>query len=74
MKRIWLNKRLYEGLPFAYMGVGIVLTGSLFVSDRGWALLSGFVGLSFLTGGLVLLLRRRGYRASRSRAVFDERL
>jgi hypothetical protein len=74
MKRVWLNKRLYEGLPFAYMGVGVALTGSLLLSDSGWSLLSAIVGLSFLTGGLVLLLRRRGYRASRSRTAFDERL
>ena len=71
---MWLNKRLYEVLPFADWGVGIALAGSPFLSDGGWTPLAALVGLSFLTGGLVLLLRRRGYRASRSRTAFDERL
>lgn len=73
MRGIWLDKRLYEGLPFAYMGVGAAwLFAALYFSASRWSLMFALLGLSGLIGGLVVLLRRRGYRASRSRAAFDE--
>lgn len=74
MRRIWLNKRLYEGLPFAYMGAGVAwLVASLYLGDAIWSAVFTVLGLCFLTGGLVVLLKRRGYRASRSREAFDDR-
>lgn len=73
MRHVWLNKRLYEALPFAYMAAGaVLLIVSLYFFDSMWAALLAVVGLASVTGGLVVLLRRRGYRASRSREAFDE--
>lgn len=75
MRRIWLNKRLYEGLPVAYMAVGVgLLIASLYLAHGGWSVVLAVFGLSWVTGGLVVLLKRRDYRASRSRAEFDEQL
>ncbi|HEX6996476.1 MAG TPA: hypothetical protein VF339_20265 [Gammaproteobacteria bacterium] len=75
MRSIWLNKRLYEALPFVYMGIGAAGLAASFYFGGG--LVSSIVivlGLAFVTGGLVVLLKRRGYRASRSREAFDDRL
>jgi len=74
MKRIWLNKRLYEGLPFAYIGAGAVwLAASLFFGDGIVPIVFTILGLACVTGGLVVWLKRRDYRSSRSRDAFDER-
>jgi len=73
MRSIWLNKRLYEALPFAYMGVGAVgVAASFYVGDGVASLILTILGLSSLTAGLVVFLKRRGYRASRSREAFDD--
>lgn len=70
---MWLSKPLYEALPFAYMAVGLAVAIASFVLEpRPWSLALTVVGLCMLTGGLVLWLRRRDYRTSRSRAAFDE--
>lgn len=75
MRRIWLDKRLYEGLPFVYMAVGAALLAvAIYVGDGAWSLVLGLLGLSWVTGGLVVLLKRRDYRSSRSRTAFDDRL
>lgn len=74
MRRMWLDKRLYEGLPFAYMGAGVAwLVASFYFGDGVAGLVFVVLGLTCLTGGLVVLLKRRGYRASRSREAFDDR-
>lgn len=73
-KRIWLNKRLYEGLPFAYIGAGMVwLAAGLYLRDGAGPVVFTILGLACVTGGLVLCLKRRDYRSSRSRSAFDER-
>ena len=70
---MWLSKPVYEALPFAYMAVGLAVAIASFVPEpRPWSLALTVVGLCMLTGGLVLWLRRRDYRTSRSRAAFDE--
>ncbi len=70
---MWLSKPVYEALPFVYMGVGLVAVIASFVLDpHPWSLAVTVVGLGVLTGGLVLWLKRRDYRSSRSRAAFDE--
>ena len=75
MRGMWLNKRVYEALPFAYMGVGAAwLVASFYFSDSVAGLLFAVLGLSGVTGGLVVLLQRRDYRTSRSREAFDETL
>lgn len=71
---MWLSKRLYESLPFAYMAAGAALIAVSVLLGGGLAsLLLTLLGVAGLTGGLVVLLRRYGYRASRSRSAFDER-
>ena len=70
---MWLRKPLYEALPFAYMSVGLVAAGVSFMLEEGYgfyALL--FAGLASLTGGLVLWLKRRDYRLSRSRSTLED--
>lgn len=67
MGRIRLSKPLYEAVPYLYMALGLLLFGVAYhfagrlVSD--FALVFGVLSLLV---GLVLLLRRRGYRAARA--------
>ena len=72
---MWLSKPVYEGLPFYYMGLGLAsLAASFYVHSWHWPRICASLGLLLLVGGLVLWLKRRGYRASRSRSRFDETL
>lgn len=63
-----LPKPLYESLPFCYAGAGLALLAASYALSPGWvstaALLAGLAGL---LGGLVVWLRRRDYRAMRTR-------
>ena len=69
---MWLSKPLYEALPYYYVGLGLVsLTASLYVSYWYWPLICTVVGITSLVGGLVLWLRRRDYRRSRSRGSIE---
>ena len=61
---MWIPRPLYEVLPYAYMAGGAgLLAAAYFIEQgpRGLLLVLGAVGL---TGGLVLWMRRRDYRAS----------
>lgn len=71
---MWLRKPLYEALPFIYMAAGLVSAGvALWVAESGiWPYALLIAGLAALTGGLVLWLKRRDYRLSRSRATFED--
>jgi predicted MFS family arabinose efflux permease len=70
---MWLPKVLYESIPFYYIGLGTAALGAAFYVDRWlWAEILATGGLIVLIAGLVLLLRRKGYRSSRSRLDFDE--
>jgi hypothetical protein len=71
---MWLRRPLYEALPFCAMGLGLAaIVASIVLSEgRGWALLGAFGGLALLVAGLVIWLKRRDYRSSRSRSRFDE--
>jgi len=72
---MWLNKPLYEALPFVYMAAGLAAVIVGFVLElEAWSPTLVVAGLCALTGGLVLLLKRRDYRSSRSRTAFDESL
>jgi len=74
MRGVWLNKRLYEALPFTYMCIGAAgLAASFYFGEGLLSSVFAVVGLACLTGGLVVLLRRWGYRTSRSREAFDDR-
>jgi len=69
---MWLPRVLYESLPFVYLGLGVILLVAAFYADSGyWPEILAGAGLLALVTGVVLLLRRKGYRSSRSRLDFD---
>jgi len=63
------SRPVYEGLPWFYIIFGITaLAGSYLIAARGLLSLTvGLLGLVCVVGGIVVLLRRRDYRALRSR-------
>jgi hypothetical protein len=62
-----LSRPLYEGLPWIYMAAGLAaLVGSYRSASRPLSLLIGLLGLLAVLAGIVVLLRRRDYRALRS--------
>lgn len=70
---MWLPRFLYETLPFYYLALGAVLLAVAFYLESWyWPEICAGLGLAALVAGLVLILRRKGYRASRSRLDFDE--
>lgn len=69
---MWLPKFLYESIPFSYLAVGVALLAAAFFLESGyWPEISAAAGVLALVTGLVLILRRKGYRSSRSRLDFD---
>lgn len=69
---MWLPKTLYESIPFFFLGLGAVGIGASFYIDSWyWAEILAADGFIAIVIGLVLLLRRKGYRSSRSRLDFD---
>jgi len=72
---MWMTKPVYESLPFCYMAVGVTVAGAAFFVDQGrWQVACLAVGLPMLVGGLVVWLKRRDYRSSRSRTPFEKTL
>jgi hypothetical protein len=63
-----LSRPLYEGLPWIYLGGGLlaVLGSYLLASHAVLSLLVGLAGMLGVLGGFVVLLRRRDYRELRS--------
>ena len=63
-----LSRPVYEGLPWAYMGCGVAaLVASYLLAARGAvSFAAGLIGLAALLYGMVVLLRRRDFRAMRS--------
>ena len=70
------SRPIYEGLPWFYIICGLaVLGGSYLLAAHGiLSLLVGLVGFLLLLGGVVLVLRRRDYRALRSQYVDPDSL
>jgi hypothetical protein len=62
------SRPVYEGLPWFYIIFGLAVLGlSYFTSGRPFLSHSlGLAGLLSVLGGIVVLLRRRDYRALRS--------
>ncbi len=70
---MWLSKPLYESLPFYYVATGLLaLIAGLYLNWGYWPLICTVVGIGSLIGGLVVWLKRRDYRASRSRIDFEK--
>jgi len=62
-----LSRPLYEGLPWIYVAVGLVaLFGSYVSPYRALGVIIGLMGFLGLLAGIVVLLRRRGFRDMRS--------
>jgi membrane associated rhomboid family serine protease len=59
---------VYEGLPWLYIILGLVaLLGSYRLASRGFLSIAvGALGLVSVVAGIVVLLRRRDFRAMRS--------
>ena len=65
---MWLSEPVYEFLPCYYLALGVVAGfGSYLLDVWYWAEVLALVALVSLIAGLVLWLKRRGYRRSRSR-------
>lgn len=63
-----LSRPLYEGLPWLYVAGGLAaLATSYWLTEHGrLSLTLGVSGLMLVVAGIVVLLRRRDYRALRS--------
>jgi hypothetical protein len=61
---MFLPRRVYEVVPYAYLllGAGLAL-GSWLRPEAAWADVALVVGIAGVVVGLVLLMRRRSYRA-----------
>jgi len=63
---MWIPRPLYELVPYVYVAAGIALPVAAYFMEggpRGLLLGGGALGL---VAGLVLLMRRRDYRASQT--------
>ncbi len=62
-----LSRPVYESLPWIYIACGIAaLVGSYLMPSGVLSLIVGLAGLMAVLAGVVILLRRRDYRALRS--------
>ena len=69
---MWLPKPAYEALPWVLLCAGVLLGVAGYLSSADWMQSSAIVAASVLAiVGLVLLLKRRDYRQSRSRIKYD---
>ncbi len=65
-----LSSPVYEGLPWVYLLGGLLaLAASYYQTSEGLSLIFGVPGWFAFLAGVVVLLRRRGYR--RLRAEYD---
>jgi ABC-type xylose transport system permease subunit len=63
------SRPVYEGLPWFYIICGLIGLGAsyLIAAHGALSLVMGLAGLLAVVGGFVVVLRRREYRALRSR-------
>jgi len=70
---MWLPTPIYESLPIALMLFGGLLALSGYLPRAQWLQSTLLIGGSlFGVAGLVLMLKRRDYRLSRSRVKYDK--
>ena len=70
---MWLSRLVYESLPYYYIALGIAAgLVSFHVDGWYWPEIIAAGGASSLIAGLVLWLKRRDYRKSRSRLDIDD--
>jgi hypothetical protein len=61
-----LSKPLYEALPYLYIAAGIgAAVGSYHTARHPWSDILLLLGAFCVLGGVVVLLKRRDYRAKR---------
>ena len=65
---MWLPKPVYEALPYILLTAGLLLGLGSYLSSSGWLLV---IAALVAVAGLVLYLKRRDYRLSRSRIKYD---
>ena len=69
---MWLAKPVYEFLPYVYVATGAAaIVAAVYVQTWYWPMIWAAVGFVGIVTGIALLLKRRGYRSSRSRLDFD---
>ena len=65
---MYLPRRLYEVLPYAYVVAGLLACIASYLATAAswsnWAFAAGAIGI---VAGFVLILRRRSYRVDESR-------
>jgi len=70
------SRPVYEGLPWLYIicGLAALLASYQLAAYAVVSLIGGIAGLLLVLGGVVVLLRRRDYRALRSQYVDPDSL
>ena len=70
------SRPIYEGLPWVYIicGVAALVASYLLAPRAALSLTVGLLGVSAVVAGIVVLLRRRDYRALRSQYADPESL
>ena len=72
---MWISKPIYESLPYFYLFAGAVsLAASMYLNHRYWPTICFTMGLLCLVAGLVVLLKRRDYRAGERRSGSEQEL
>lgn len=62
---MWFSKPIYESIPYFYLLVGVVfLSASMYMNYWHWPTICFVTGLGCLVAGLVVLLKRRDFRAT----------
>ncbi len=62
-----LSKPIYETLPFIYILAGLLaIGGSWLLGQHFWSDIVLVLGIFCVLGGVVVLLKRRDYRANRA--------
>jgi len=62
---MWVSRPVYESLPYIYLLAGALsLAASMYMNHWYWPTICFATGVVCLVAGLVVLLKRRDYRAT----------